>query len=178
MPWWLWALGGLALIGAGGASMTMQYFQDGEFRGWKEKMAPELLRQLDAFRAELGYPVQVSEAPGAIGRNLGPDDTSRHNVDRWGKVQAIDVMPTPVGDNGRPRGMNQAEARQARQLAKEFFGGVGVYPHWQPYPGLHLDVRPAADGDVATWGGLPKPGGQGQDYVAQETALAQWSRYA
>ncbi len=35
------------------------------------------------------------------------------------------------------------------------FTGIGVYPHWDPYPGIHGDVRvDRAPGTPAVWGML------------------------
>jgi hypothetical protein len=157
----------------------MAYFVAEEFRGWEPRMDDDLKDKLDEFRGALGYPVRVSPAEGAIGRRQGPAGTSQHNVDRWGEVRAIDVMPTPTGPDGAPRAMTKAEAEHAKAVAERVgFTGIGVYPGWQPFPGLHLDTRrDRAPGDPATWAGIPEPGG-GQTYVAMDRGLTEWGRYA
>jgi hypothetical protein len=46
------------------------------------------------------------------------------------------------------------------------FGGVGVYPDWMPYPGLHIDGRE----DKATWAGVLRGGRQ--TYVPVSEVIA------
>lgn len=152
----------------------LRWFDPREFRGWGDSMDPELLRKLDRFRDELGWPVRISPAGGALGRTLGWDDTSQHNVDRWGEVRAVDVMPIP--EDGR--GMSRAEADFAIGVAKGVgFTGIGVYPGWEPYPGLHLDTREdRGPGNPALWGGVPDPV-KGQRYIGQAVTLNNWNRH-
>ena len=111
-------------------------------------MDPRLLEALDEFRDRLRAPVMISPAEGALGRHLGVRAASRHNIDRWGAVQAADVM-LPRGPDVR----DQTQGGAVVDLAVECgFGGIGVYPGWHPYPGLHLDVRPPkSDGSPYTW---------------------------
>ena len=122
------------------------YFAPDEFRGWLPSMHPRLVTLLDVFRFAWGRPVMVSPADGAIGRRN--DTESRHNIERWGRVEAIDVMPAA---------MERAEqAREAAETARRCgITGIGVYPHWSPRPGMHLDVRDTASpGEPAIWGAL------------------------
>jgi hypothetical protein len=68
--------------------------------------------------------------------------------------------------------MTQPEAARAVTVAEKVgFGGIGIYPDWSPFPGLHLDVRPA-EGDVAKWAGVDD--GDGQDYVAMGRGMERW----
>lgn len=109
-------------------------------------MHPRLVTLLDLFRYRWGRAVIISPADGALGRR--DDSSSRHNIERWGRVEAADVMPT---------GMDHAyQAREAVEVARRCaITGIGVYPHWSPRPGLHLDVRDAAKpGDPAAWGAI------------------------
>lgn len=138
---------------------TLTYFKPSEFGLWWPLMNSQLLVKLDLFRELWGAPVMISPAQGGIGRH--DDSNSQHNVNKWGEVRAIDVMP---------QGMDTAQDRQrAVRLAEQVgFTGIGIYPHWQPRPGIHLDVR---EGDhVAKWAGLLNDNGQ-QVYAAIEQGL-------
>jgi len=130
--------------------LNLRYFKPHEFRGWWDSMGPDLLVLLDRFRASLsvltndpgGVPIIISPHPRAIGRHDGPDGTSQHNVDKWGEVRAVDVMPM----------LGRRHRRNAVGIAIDVgFTGVGVYPDWEPRWGLHLDTRHA---DLATWSGI------------------------
>ena len=103
-----------------------------------------LLSGLDQFRAELGKPVIVSPADGSIWR-LDPD--SEHFYFR-----AIDIM--------LPEGPTLQEAYNvARGLG--VFSGIGVYPDWMPFPGMHLDIRPERNPEYpALWSMLLVKGKQ------------------
>ena len=109
----------------------MKHFSPAEFRGWYDVLDEELKEKLDDLRARYGRAVSISPAEGAIGRRLGPSKKSYHNLDFHGVVKAVDVLPS--GD----------DLTKFFRLAKAVgFGGIGIYPHWKPRPGLHLDVRP------------------------------------
>ena len=124
----------------------MRYFLPQEFRGWYSRMDSRLLALLDDFRDDLGEPVIVSPAPGAIGRHLGLKSKSWHNIDWRGAVRAIDIMIPGI------KTMSYGVAQDLIGLAQHVgFGGVGVYPDWHPLPGLHLDVRPQRHGIATTW---------------------------
>lgn len=148
--------------------MRVRYFQPSEFRGWWDVLDPVLLRCLDLFRHILNSPVMISPAEGAIGRRLGSRSKSQHNVDRWGQVRAIDVIPQVGGRYLR----DQQAARMAVEIAKRCgFTGIGYYPHWKPEPGLHLDVRrDRTVDDPALWGALRD--GPTQRYVSIEQAFS------
>lgn len=126
--------------------IDLRYFAPDEFRNWWGQMSPRLLVLLDVLRYSWGQPIIVSPAEGALGRHDAGE--SQHNIDQWGEVRAADVMPDGIG-----------RASQVRQCVEDArvlgFTGIGVYPHWSPSPGLHLDVRESRDlGDPATWGAL------------------------
>lgn len=130
------------------ARLDLRHFKPEEFRGWWRDMDPKLLEMLDEFRERLGRRVQISKAHGSLGRHLGVRAASRHNVDRWGLVMAADVM-LPDGPDLRDPSAGQVVVDLAREVG---FGGIGVYLHWRPHPGLHLDCRPLKyDGSPATW---------------------------
>jgi hypothetical protein len=165
---WVLALGAIAalmLITVGYRAMTrpeLDHFEPSEFGPWWLLMNRNLLLMIDEFRERWGAPVSVSPAQGAIGRE--DDSHSQHNVNKWGEVRAIDLMPS---------GMNTAADRQrAYSIALDIgFTGIGIYPDWQPKPGIHLDVRdPETPGHVATWAGLKDNNGE-QYYAAIEQGI-------
>lgn len=152
----------------------LRFFSPGEFhRGgtdWLPLMSPRLLVLIDTFRLCYGAPCAISPHPRALGRRdgSGPDDSfSQHNIDRWSEVRAVDLIP---------RGMStRTKAEEAHRLAAYLgFTGIGIYPDWQPAPGIHLDVRvDEAPRSPALWGGIVDQDGQ-QVYVGLEQALTKF----
>lgn len=150
----------VAKYAAQSASIKLKHFEPKEFGFWWPLMNPKLLYALDAFREKLGHPIMISPAHGALGRYMGKEEGSQHNVTKWGQVNAVDVMP---------KGVYLDEAYLvAKNLNK--FTGIGVYPDWLPLPGLHLDVRSdRTPMNPATWSGLKTA--NGQKYFAVEEAF-------
>ena len=132
----------------------LEYFTPAEFRGQWGLLSPDLLLNLDGFRARIRRPVIISPADGALMRIRPKGDTgeSQHYYGR-----AADVMI--------PGGLSGNEVAAAQDAG---FTGIGLYPHWRPYPGLHLDVR---NGQPARWGGI-NPTGAGQYYVTLSEAMS------
>ena len=139
-----------------GNQVQLYHFKPPEFnRGgtnWYSDMSPRLLVLLDVYRTMWGLPVSISGHNKAVGRCLGRDNTTQHNIERWGEVRAVDCFPS---------GMEPTSVADAVQLADEIgFTGIGLYPQWrnnkgEVQPGLHLDVRSdRRPGDPATWGYL------------------------
>jgi len=160
-------LGGVAaLYGAAwvwkGQAVKLRYFQPEEFGKWWPLMDADLLRGLDEFRHRLGRAVQISPAWGALGRPGAGN--SMHNVARWGQVKAADVL-IPGAQPSELEGFY----RVAREV--EVFGGIGVYPDWEPWPGLHLDTRERDPQAPATWAGLDDEDGK-QFYTGVEQGWA------
>lgn len=124
--------------------LTLDNFQPWEFREFWSDMSPELLKKLDKFRDLWGAPVTVSTNPDALGRHLGPGDTSQHNIDRWGEVRAADIFP---------EGLNAQTKAFAIQCAKQAgFTGIGIYTDTTPGWMMHVDVRPDRNNiNPATW---------------------------
>lgn len=148
--------------------MRLHYFTPAEFIRdgvqWYPVMDQRLLVAVDILRHQWGQPIDISPAAGALGRHLGQTSKSQHNVDVHGTVRAMDVMP---------RGMDDVHAvNDFLHLAEQCaFGGIGIYPDWQPRPGVHLDVRhDAVPGYPARWGALDDPFGV-QQYVSMNEAL-------
>lgn len=114
-------------------SYIPKYFKPSEFREWWNLMDPSLLRVLDNFRELWGDEVRISPANGALGRYLSYESKSYHNVTRYGKVMAADIMPSFMNTlTARKRAVDCAIKAGAK--------GIGIYPDWKPSPGCHLDV--------------------------------------
>lgn len=113
---------------------NMKYFKPYEFGKWWLSMSPDLLQKLDAFREEWGAPVRISPHPDALGRHLGVEHLSQHNIDRWGEVRAVDIFP---------KGMDTVEdMSRAYDIARRVgFTGIGIYTDTKPSNMMHLDVR-------------------------------------
>ncbi len=139
----------LALMYFINSGKKLSHFSSNEFQGYYDQVSPKLLIMIDTFRDRWGHPVYISPASGAVGRHNGDSDTSQHNLDKWGEVRALDLMPTVDG-----RSMTAADAERAVSLAKEIgFTGIGVYSDTSPYWLLHVDVREdRLSGSPATWG--------------------------
>lgn len=157
---------------AGQPGYVPRYFSAREFGDWAEMMHPALVFALDVLRDTLDAPVVISPVPGALGRRMGRS-TSLHNVDWHGLVYAADVL--------LPMAWGAAEGFEAARGLR-LFSGVGVYPFWNPRPGLHLDVRHlsavnptkgATPLKPATWGAVRGAGGR-QEYVSAAAALARF----
>jgi len=152
----------------------MKHFSASEFGAWFPMMNDSLLVKLDALREAWGDPIMISPALGAIGRTYPPGHSnylSRHNITKYGEVQAIDIMPLIKTIDGN-RGCDSFELRMAFNMAKDVgFTGIGVYPDWLPHAGLHVDVRDDHKaGFPATWSGIKTA--QGQKYYGVERGFA------
>ena len=140
------------------ANKHLRHFKPAEFGIWWPLINSDLLDKLDQFRDYLRTPVIVSPAPGAIGR-IGADHDSSQHFPRP-QLNAIDVMVP---------GATMNEMYQAAKIIG--FHGIGLYPHWKPHPGIHLDIREdRTSRNPATWSAIPD--GDGQKYVALSVALA------
>lgn len=132
-------------------NLGLQNFLPSEFREWYDQMSPRLLILLDSFRHQCGSIVSVSGSSQALGRKLGKQSTSAHNVDYWGDCLAVDVFIDGV--------YLRAQVSGVVELAKRVgFTGIGVYADTSNNKGqaqamFHLDVRPDRSmGSPATWG--------------------------
>ena len=128
-----------------------QYFSQEEFREWSDDISPRLVTMMDVLRFRLGSPIEISLSEYALGRNLGRNELSEHNVDEWGEVLAVDCFVSGV--------YNRAQAEAVVYEAEEIgFTGIGVYSDTRNNQGqeqvmFHLGVRPNEDmGSPATWG--------------------------
>lgn len=150
------------------SELHLYYFPQEEFQGWWSEMDPRLLVMLDVLRHKWNGPIWVSEAPGACGRVLGPEDESQHNVERWDMVRAVDVFPSGMTTYQKAFTMTVYAARLG-------FTGIGLYPEYKPSPGLHLDVRRDRwPGNAAKWAGIRDPEapvGTPVDYVGLQQGL-------
>ena len=128
-----------------------QNFSQEEFREWSDDMSPRLVTMLDVLRFKLGSPIEISLSEYALGRNLGRNELSEHNIDEWGEVLAVDCFVSGVYN----RAQAEAVAHEATAIG---FTGIGVYSDTRNNQGqeqvmFHLGVRPNEDmGSPATWG--------------------------
>ena len=128
-----------------------QHFSQEEFREWAEDMSPRLVTMLDVLRFRLGSAIEISASGAALGRNLGRDKLSEHNVDHWGEVLAVDCFISGVYSRQQAEGV----AHEATAIG---FTGIGVYSDTRNNQGqeqvmFHLGVRPnELMGSPATWG--------------------------
>lgn len=154
-----WFLAPLAVYAAAwgirALTINLRHFKASEFGASLPLLSGELLTKLDEFRERLGSPVLISPAPGSLLRPAGSQE-SQHFFGR-----AADVMVQGVS------------LERAYQVAREVgFTGIGVYPDWKPYKGLHLDVRPDRQpGNPALWAGLLGADGK-QFYTSIERGFA------
>ena len=152
----------------------MKYFKPAEFFGWFEKINETLLTSLDYVRERAdktfpGFKIKISPAPGGVGRESS-NSNSRHNITKWGEVQALDVMPYILTSEGE-RPLNRLEACVFAGLLFSEFTGVGIYPFWRPMPGFHIDIRPEALDDVKKWSDI---GRGSHNYVDFNLGLKSW----
>ena len=128
-----------------------QHFSQEEFRDWAEDMSPRLVTMLDVLRFRLSSAIEISASGAALGRNLGRDKLSEHNVDHWGEVLAVDCFIGGVYN----RAQTEAVVYEAEGIG---FTGIGVYSDTHNNQGddqvmFHLGVRPnELMGSPATWG--------------------------
>jgi len=128
-----------------------QNFSQEEFREWSDDMSPRLVTMLDVLRFRLGSAIEISASEYALGRNLGRNELSEHNIDEWGEVLAVDCFISGI--------YNRAQAEEVAREAKAIgFTGIGVYSDTHNNQGddqvmFHLGVRPTEMmGSPATWG--------------------------
>ena len=148
----------------------LQYFVPAEFvvagHDWWDAMHPDVLLALDRYRAALRSEVRINKVKGALGRHAGLMSKSQHNVDRWGHVMAVDCHA--------PRVSLFEQYRVAFEL--DMFHGIGIYPDWLPYPGVHVDVRHGYNSkNPAQWGALRQSDGK-QVYVGLRGCLEYMAR--
>ncbi|MDX8400894.1 MAG: hypothetical protein R8K20_11715 [Gallionellaceae bacterium] len=152
----------------------LRYFSALEFGSWWPLMSIVLLQKLDALREAWGDSIIISPAMGSLGRPYPPGHSnwsSRHNITKYGEVQAADIMPQVTEADGTKRSLNKQELKAFYNMAVAVgFTGVGAYPDWVPYAGLHVDVRDdRSAGDPATWSGIKTAAGQ--EYFGVERAF-------
>lgn len=131
--------------------MNAQHFTSEEFREWADDMSPRLVTMMDVLRFMCGHPIEISASPYALGRELGRDSQSTHNVGHWGEVLAADFFVAGVHYREQAEGIVDL-------MRKIGFTGIGVYTDTRNNRGqaqvmFHGDVRPTAQmGDPASWG--------------------------
>ncbi|MBT3041983.1 MAG: hypothetical protein KME67_03905 [Candidatus Thiodiazotropha sp. (ex Codakia orbicularis)] len=132
---------------------TFHYLSPEVIPGCWDQMDLAFLIRVDQFMWDSPGEWMVSPAVGAACRDYGSTTSRHYAVGR--KADAIDLM------------LVDGDLEENYRFALTRFGGVGVYPDWIPFHGLHVDGR---EGErVATWAGI-RQGGE-QVYVAAEQAF-------
>lgn len=154
---------------------SLKHFKPAEFRIWAARMHPVFLLALDNIRDVSEIPIMISPAAGALGRTEG-SKTSQHYIKGPKTILKVsDVMPYKVTESGSKQAVTLEEMMLLIDIAKELgMTGIGIYPRWKPYPGLHLDMRePKTEGHIATWAGLPVKTSDGikQKYFSMKTGI-------
>ena len=142
------------------ATMKLKHFTASEFGVWWPLMDEDLLYKLDQFRDYLQAPVIISPARGSLGRLSSKTKESQHYPRPF--VPAADVM--------LPESTLQQGYEAARFIG---FHGIGAYPDWRPYHGMHLDMRKGrTSSNPSLWAGVKVLKGKKfvQDYVGIEQA--------
>jgi hypothetical protein len=127
-----------------------EHFTPEEFRDWSDDMSPRLVTMIDVLRHMIGSAIVISPHPDSLGRELGRNSESAHNIDLWGEVLAADWFIPHVTTRGAVEGV-------ADTMRKIGFTGIGVYTDTvyggKPLPMFHGDVRPNRKmGAPAEWG--------------------------
>lgn len=133
---------------------TFHYLSPEVIPGCWDKMDLAFLERVDQFMWDSPGEWMVSPAEGAACRDYGSKTSRHYAVGR--QADAIDIM------------LVNGDLEENYRFALTRFGGVGVYPEWIPFHGLHVDGRPVGD-RVATWAGVRQDGKQ--IYVAAEQAF-------
>lgn len=142
----------------------LQYFVPSEFRQWYDNMSPRLLVMMDILRHTLGSRIYISKNEDSLGRELGYQDESQHNIDRWAEVRAGDFFVEHVY-------FKTQVSSVVEEMKRIGFTGIGVYPGTQNNSGkmqpmFHGDVRTnKAMGSPSTWGRV------NGEYVSIDVAL-------
>jgi hypothetical protein len=125
----------------------IKHWSPKDFNKFDRFLSQELLNKLDIFAEKFSKygKLRVSPVDGAIIRI--DDSDSQHNIKKTGKTFAIDLIPmfyTNVS-NHLLRGIQRKEFKMLFELMKNSgFAGIGMYPEWIPFRGVHVDVRKTA----------------------------------
>jgi hypothetical protein len=157
--------------------LGVTYFSPGEFNGWWPLIDPRWLVCADILREMSGLIIDVSPVDGAIGRRLGESSLTDHNVDRFGRVHAVDVLPRWLVATSNKITISR-QAQRFSDIAQDVgFTAIGYYPDWRnakgkKNPGFHLGTRRSRRvGSPATWGRLKNESGDGYTDITMAVAL-------
>lgn len=131
----------------------LRYFTESEFRDWAAVMDYSFLFKLDDLRAKSGFKMLISPHPKALGRTTGSRTSQHFWDDTKDSLKVADIIPYVVTPDRQHRGLTVVEMKGLVATATNLgFTGIGVYPMWKPFPGLHLDLRePRHPRYVAKW---------------------------
>jgi hypothetical protein len=148
----------------------MRYFNDSEFerRGvdWAMFLSEELRVKIDLLRMNTCR-IDISPNEDAVGRELPDNDDSKHNINYWESVLALDIFPRYDLDGDPLIPFIDDFIDIAKMVG---FTGIGVYTDvlykGKPHIMFHVDVRPTkVIGHPATWGRV------NQKYVSIDAAI-------
>lgn len=160
------------------ADLGVTYFTPEEFDGWWDLIDPRWLICADILRENSGLVIDVTPVPGGIGRRLGETSLSDHNVDRWGRVHAVDVLPRWLPESSSLSKISRQAIQFSRMAQEAGFTAIGYYPDWRNVkgrksPGFHLGTRrDRLVGEPATWGRLKNADGEGYTDITMAVALS------
>lgn len=140
----------------------VRHFLPEEFRGELSAIDGRLIYAVDELRARLGAALIVSPARGSMTRFGDAARTSMHYANPAAGIygQAVDLMSPEA---------TLREVYEAAAAVREI-GGIGIYPNWRPWPGVHVDIRARGTGGrLATWMGIGTP---------QRYAVLDWEQIA
>ena len=153
-----------------------------------KNMAHEFLFAIDELSCSTGYGIRISRHKKAIGRISKDGGASQHDItdDEWynhNKDVVLVVADTQPFNRETGLQLTHHEAEIFYVTAVKLgFTGIGVYPHWNPMAGFHLDMRIQPKGKkLSTWGALKEvvkyeDGFKTkQVYHGFEHCLAEWS---
>lgn len=129
---------------------NIRHFSPSEF-DHPEKMNPELLQRLDAFREYIKRTIIITSSTGGVHASK-----SQHYLGN-----AVDIIVP----------QRKGSLMALWMIAERFnFTGIGVYPDWEYNSkvcgGLHLDMRPENKFHGSRWIGMKKINQQtGQTYT-------------
>lgn len=141
------------------------HFTASEYGEWADDVDMELVKTCDVWRSLVGSKIIISPNTGSLGRRSGSVKSRHYAVGR--KFDAQDVfLPEVIGHIDSVNLDQYNNLKKVLEYASHLFGGIGLYPYWKPYVGLHVDKRPfKKDGSPALWGH------NGRDYCSLQEAL-------
>ena len=126
----------------------IDHFEPSEFQGKLHLLDHRVPYVIDKLRKRIGGRLVPSPVGGAIAREGKKHKSSQHyaNPQQGIYSTAIDLMSPDID--------LFTVFREAQEMSE--IGGIGLYPDWNPFPGVHIDLR------------LRKPGGAPAIWMAKK----------